>query len=103
MAAVGLVAALIWAARMGSRSYDYYRRASEYGVQERGWRDDITRGNLPPKFCSECADYFAQLAGKYRRAMWRPWLPAAPDPLAPGVEAYLEQQRREAARSHSDP
>jgi hypothetical protein len=43
------------------------------------------------------------LAEKYRRAMWRPWQPVAPDPLAPGVEAYLEQERQKAARSHAAP
>src|SRR5207302_10478239 len=65
IAAVGLVAVLIWAARMGSRSCDYSRRARECGVQERGWRESATRGHLPREFCSECADYFARLAGKY--------------------------------------
>src|SRR5262249_21069830 len=103
IAAVGLVAVLVWAAMMGSRSYHYYRRASEYSVQERGWRESAAEGRLRREFCCECADYFAQLVGKYRRAMWRPWLPIAPDPPAPGVEAYLEQQRREAAKSHAAP
>ncbi len=103
IAAVSLVAILLWAAMMGSRSYDYYRRAREYSAQERGWRQSVARGRLPRDFCSECTDYFAQLAGKYRRAMWRPWLPIAPDPHAPGVDAYLEQQRQEAAKSHADP
>ncbi|HEV3168238.1 MAG TPA: hypothetical protein VGZ22_29815 [Isosphaeraceae bacterium] len=103
IAAVGLVAVLIWAAMMGSRSYDYYRRAREYSAQERGWRQSVARGHLPREFCAECAHYFAQLVGKYRRAMWRPWLSIAPDPYAPGVEAYLEQKRREAAKSHAEP
>src|SRR5262249_57587911 len=86
-----------------SRAYHYYGRASEYSVQERGWRENAAEGRLRREFCCECADYFAQLVGKYRRAMWRPWLPIAPDPPAPGVEAYLEQQRREAAKSHAPP
>jgi hypothetical protein len=103
IAAVGLVAVLVWAAMMGSRSYDYYRRAREHSAQERGWRESVARGRLPREFSAECAEYFAQLAAKYRRAMWRPWLSIAPDPYAPGVEAYLEQQRREAAKSHADP
>jgi hypothetical protein len=103
IAAVGLVAVFVWAAIMGSRSYEYSRRAREYSANERGWRQSVTRGRLPRAFCEECVEYFAGLAGKYRRAMWRPWLPVAPDPLAPGVEAYLEQQRREAATSHGDP
>lgn len=98
MAAVSLVALMVWAAMMGSRSFDYYRRASEYGTQERGWRKSAASGGLGRDFCFECADYFARLAGKYRRAMWQPWRPVAPDPLAPGVAEYLEQQRREAAQ-----
>jgi hypothetical protein len=102
MAAVGLVAVLLWAATMGLRSYVYYRLASNYSLQERVWRKGTARGDWPQEVGSERADYFAQLAGKYRRAMWRPWLPIAPDPPAPGVEAYLEQQRREAAKSHAD-
>ncbi len=36
MIAVGVVALLIWGAMMTSRSYNYYRRAREYGAQERG-------------------------------------------------------------------
>jgi hypothetical protein len=103
IAAVGLVAVLLWAAKMGSRSYDYYRRASEYGAQERGWRQIAARGRWPGTFQSECAEYFALLAEKYRRAMWRPWLPVDPDPYAPGVAEYLKQQRREAAEAHADP
>ncbi len=103
MAAVGLVAVLFWTAMVGLRSYVYYRLASRYSLEERVWRESTARGNWRPEVGYECADYFAQLAGKYRRAMWRPWLPIAPDPPAPGVEAYLEQQRREAAKSHAEP
>jgi hypothetical protein len=33
MIAVGVVALLIWGAMMASQSYDYYRRAREYGAQ----------------------------------------------------------------------
>jgi hypothetical protein len=102
MAAVCLVAVLVWTAMMGLRSYDYYRRASKYSLEEHVWRKSTARGDWPVEVGSEAAAYFAQLAGKYRRAMWRPWLPIAPDPLAPGREAYEEQQRREAAKSHAD-
>jgi hypothetical protein len=87
----------------GLRSYVCYRLATNYSLEERVWRESTARGDWRPEVGSECADYFARLAGKYRRAMWRPWLPIAPDPLAPGVEAYQEQQRREAARSHANP
>jgi hypothetical protein len=103
MAAVGLMAALFWAAMMGLRSYVYYRLASNYSLEERVWRESTARGDWRPEVGSECADYFAQLAGKYRGAMWRPWQPVASDPLAPGVEAYLEQERRKAAKSQAAP
>ena len=36
MAAVGVVALLIWGAMMGLRSYDYYRRASTYSLLDSG-------------------------------------------------------------------
>jgi hypothetical protein len=103
LAAVGLVAVLCWAAMMGLRSYVYHRLASHYSLEERVWRKSTARGDWRPEVGSERVDYFTQLAEKYRRAMWRPWLPVAPDPPAPGVEAYLEQQRREAAKCHADP
>ncbi|HZW34452.1 MAG TPA: hypothetical protein VFF52_27255, partial [Isosphaeraceae bacterium] len=48
----------------------------------------------PREVGSERADYFAQLAEKYRRAMWRPWMPVAPDPHAPGYDQWIEQERR---------
>jgi hypothetical protein len=96
MIAVGVVALLIWGAMMASQSYDYYSRAREYGAQERGWREIASRNRSPKQkqFHSECVQYFAQLAGKYRRAMWRPWMPVAPDPHAPGFDQWLEQERR---------
>jgi hypothetical protein len=94
MLAVGLVAVLVWAAMMGSRSYDYYRRARFCSFAERGWRESTARGRWRREIGSECADYYAQLASKYRRAMWRPWMPVAPDPHAPGFDQWLEQERR---------
>lgn len=96
MIAVGLVALLLWGAMMGAKSYDYYRRAREYGAQERGWREIASRNDSPgmEQFHSECVQYFTQLSAKYRRAMWRPWLPVAPDPHAPGYDQWLEQERR---------
>jgi hypothetical protein len=99
MAAVGLVAA----AMMGLRSYVCYRLASHYSLEVCVWRKSTARGDWRPEIGAACIDYFAQLAGKYRRAMWRPWLPIAPDPPAPGAEAYLEQERRKAARPHAAP
>jgi hypothetical protein len=103
MVVVGVVALLIWGARMGAQSYDYYRRASHYSFEERGWRDAAVSGGFRREVRSECADYFARLAGKYRRAMWRPWMPVAPDPHAPGYDQWVEQERRakEAASAHA--
>jgi hypothetical protein len=94
MVVVGVVALLVWGAMMGLRSYDYYRRARFYGLQEYGWRESAARGRFRADFCSECAEYYAQLTRKYRRAMWRPWMPVAPDPHAPGYDQWIEQERR---------
>ena len=93
---VALVAVLIWGVMMGSRSLDYARLASQYGDQERHWRREATQGDFRREFCIECAAYFAQLTAKYRQAMWHPWRPVAPDPFAPGVKEYLEQERQAA-------
>ena len=102
MAAVGVAALLLWGAMMGLRSYDYYRLASYYGDQELGWREIYVRdrGNPAPArsigviYGPQVAEYYAPLARKYRRAMWRPWMPVAPDPHAPGYDQWLEQERR---------
>ena len=83
MLAVGGVALLLWGAKMGSRSYDYSRLAKEYGTQERHWREIAARDRGWAAFGSQCAEYHAQLARKYRRATWRPLMPVAPDPPAP--------------------
>ena len=96
MIAVSVVALLIWGAKMASQSYDYYRRAREFGAQERGWREIASRNRVPEwkQFHSECVQYFARLSAKYRQAMWRPWVPVAPDPHAPGFDQWVEQERR---------
>jgi hypothetical protein len=91
MLAVGIVALLVWGAMMGTRSYVYYRLAREYSIQERGWRENAVRDRGNPARARsvaavwglEIAEYYAPLARKYRRAMWRPWAPVAPDPPAP--------------------
>ena len=83
MIAVGIVALIVWGGMMSVRSYDYYRRAREYGTQERGWRRIASQGGGDTKFASECTEYFTLLTAKYRRAMWRPWLPVAPDEPEP--------------------
>jgi hypothetical protein len=100
MLAVGVTALLVWGAMMGTRSYDSYRLAREYSTRERGWREIAAR-RLQLKddpggeeFRSQCVQYFARLAAKYRRAMWRPWMPVAPDPHAPGYDLWVEQERR---------
>lgn len=100
MLAVALAALLLWGAMMGIRSYNSYRLASGYGMQERAWREIAARrlrlkddpGGV--EFRSQCVEYFAQLTAKYRRAMWRPWMPVAPDPHAPGYDLWEEQERR---------
>jgi hypothetical protein len=94
MVAVGFVALLIWGAMMGSLSYDYYQRATFFASEEYAWRESAARDRLRAPACLECAEYFAQLTRKYRRAMWRPWMPVAPDPHAPGYDQWLEQERR---------
>ncbi len=104
MIAIGAVGLLTWGAMMASRSYDYSRRAREYGAQEFGWRQIAARheDEDQAEFHAECVRYFAELAGKYRRAMWRPWMHVAPDPHAPGFDQWLEQERR-AGRIKPDP
>jgi hypothetical protein len=126
MTAAGLVAVLIWAAMMGFRSYVHYSLANRYSFQEGGWRKEAAGGRIRREDCLASADFSAQMAGKHRRAMWRPWVPVAPDPLyyfppgaraylrqqlardpfyhlPPGAKAYLELERREAAKSHAEP
>jgi hypothetical protein len=101
---VAAVAVLIWGSLTGLRSYGYYRRASFFASQEYGWRQIAARGRSDVNFASECAEYFARLTRKYRRATWRPWMPVAPDPHAPGYDQWLEQERQaKAAAEHSVP
>jgi hypothetical protein len=103
MLLVGVVAVLIWAGMMGLRSYEYYRRATVYSAQERFWRAaaqrDLSRGNtrsIEARTGRHVADYYAPLVQKYRRAMWRPWIPVDyepplffPDGLPPAGEFGL--------------
>lgn len=91
MMAVAVVALLMWGGRMGARSLDYHRRSMYYGSQAAGWRELATRNHPWKAFHTQCADYFTDLARKYRRARWRPWLPVAPDPYAPGAREAAEQ------------
>ena len=84
MVVVGVVALLVRGAMMGSRSYDNYRLASLCDADERGWRKIAARHRRgSEKWDSECAEWYGQLARKYRRAMWSPWMPVAPDPPPP--------------------
>jgi hypothetical protein len=88
MLVVGVVAFLVWGVMMAARSYDYYRLARIYGTRERQWRYLAKRDRNRPRSIAarwglQIADHYAPLAGKYRRAMWRPWTPVAPDPPAP--------------------
>jgi hypothetical protein len=92
MAAVGVVALLVWGVMMGLRSYDYYRHATFFASQEHVWRESAARDRSLARSCSECAEYFAKLTRKYRRAMWCPWMPVAPDPHAPGYDQWVDQK-----------
>jgi hypothetical protein len=91
MLAVAIVALLAWGARLGTRSLIYYRLATTYGAHEREWRYMAARDrgtttrtrSVSAVWGPEIADYYAPLARKYRRAMWRPWAAVAPDPPAP--------------------
>jgi hypothetical protein len=102
MLAVGVVALLLWGAMMGTRSYVYYRRARFYSFEERGWRESAARARGNPSrartvgavYGPQIAEYYAPLAEKYRRATWRPWMPVAPDPHAPGFDQWKEQESR---------
>ena len=94
MLTVAGVAAILWGSTMGARSFEYHRRARFYGEQESGWRRSAAQNRLGAEFTSECVAYFAGLTRKYRRATWRPWVPVAPDPHAPGYDRWLEQERR---------
>ncbi len=92
---------------MGARSFVYYRLATKYAEQEHGWREIAARdrsqrpwGN--PRFEWDCAEYFQGLTQKYRRAMWQPWRPVAPDTNAPGVKEARAVLAREAAKAKSD-
>jgi hypothetical protein len=103
MAAVGLVAVLVWAAMMGFRSFIHYSLASRYSFQERGWREEAAHGHIRREDCLECADFCAQMAGNHRRAMWRPWVAVDPDPPVYVVGAYKAQKQRPAATSPAGP
>jgi hypothetical protein len=91
MLAVGVVALLIWGAMLGTRSYVYYRLARTYGTYERQWRymavrdrgDPTRTRGIAANWGPQIADFYAPLAQKYRKAMWRPWMPVAPDPPWP--------------------
>ena len=89
---VGLVALLLWGAIMGLRSSEYYRLARFYEFQGQQWR--FNRGHWDAKLISEITEYFAELSRKYHQAMWRPWMPVAPDPHAPGYDQWVEQERQ---------
>jgi hypothetical protein len=91
MLAEGVVALLVWGAMMGTRSYVDYRLARSYSFEERGRRENAAKARGKPSrartvgavYGPQSAEYHAPLAEKYRRAMWRPWMPVAPDPPPP--------------------
>jgi hypothetical protein len=78
---MGVVALLVWGTMIGVRWYEYYRRARIYSFQERHWREnaqrDLRQNNtrtIAARWGLQTADHYARLVGKYRRAMWRPWI-----------------------------
>ena len=71
MLLVGVVGVLVWAAMMGLRSYEYYRRARIYSIQERTWREnaqsDLRQGDtrtVAARWGLQIADYYAPLVRK---------------------------------------
>jgi len=88
MLAVAVVALLIWGAMIGTRWFVYYSLATRYGTYERQWREMAARDRGNPSLARtvtvvygpQFADFYGTMARKYRRAMWRPWIPVAPDP-----------------------
>jgi hypothetical protein len=110
MLAVGVAALFVWGAMMAIRSYHYCKLAKLYSFREQGWREIAARARGDPArartvgavYGPQIAEYYAPLAEKYRRAMWRPWMPVAPDPHAPGYDEWVEQERR-AKEGANDP
>jgi hypothetical protein len=88
MIAVAVIAMLLCGAMTGARWVGYYWRASIYAANERQWREMAARDRGNPLrarsvsavWGPQIAEDYAQLTRKYRRAMWRPWSPVAPDP-----------------------
>ena len=87
MLLVGVMALLVWTGMTGLRWYDYSRRARIYSIQERHYRQnaqrDIAQGKtrtIDARWGLRIADYYASLVRKYRRAMWRPWVPVEFEP-----------------------
>ena len=87
MLLVGVVALLVWGTMIGVRWYEYCQRARIYSIQERDWREmahrDLRHGNTRTIAATsglQAADYYGRLVRKYRRAMWRPWIPVDWEP-----------------------
>ena len=100
LAAVVVVALLIWASMMGTRSYEYHGRSRFYAEQERAWREIAGRKRWEPKFTTACVEFFDGLTRKYRRASLHPWDAVGPDPWAPGAEeAYRSNFDAEGERA----
>jgi hypothetical protein len=87
MLLVGVMALLVWGTMMGRLSYVYYQRARIYSMQARDWEEmahrDLRQGNARTIAATsglQAADYYGRLVRKYRRAMWRPWIPIEQEP-----------------------
>jgi hypothetical protein len=87
MLLVGVVAQLFWAVMIGFRSYVHFQLAWTYSTQANDWREmaqrELSQGNtrtVEAAWGLQSADYYAALARKHRRALWRPWISVDPDP-----------------------
>ncbi len=85
LAGVSIGGCVLW-----QRSVEYRRRADGYADPGyigfmTGWSPaEVERYNVARKA------YFAEMARKYDRAARYPWLPVAPDPPPPELEADAE-------------
>jgi hypothetical protein len=87
MVAVAVVALVLYAARLLSLSAMYRDRAYRYEIEWMG-ATPIMMGPreryLSVRAPSARLLWAREMADKYRRASWCPWLPVEPDPQGPG-------------------
>jgi hypothetical protein len=84
--AVAVVAVLVWSAKVGLRSHDYHRRATEYAKYETRMEEHRRQEPRLGQMETQSADYYARLARNSREAMVRPWMRPTRDLPAPKFE-----------------